>query len=414
MSTSLSASFATIWARELQESLFTTNVWKPQANFRLESDLKEGNAVKRLYKSRPVPQTYTRYSDVSYGSPATTAETLTVATTPVVPFVISDLDELQSTPKARKGFTDDAVEMINNVINGYYLAEVANAGAVVDDSDLGGTAGNGMVLTTTNIMKTFALAQKKLGRKNVMNYKPGMSNLAANITPDVYQTLIEYVAGRGTIGGDYAGENGLAGQYMGFDLYVHNGGYWTANIYMPTQPTDGDTIVIKVTDATVTFTFKTTIGTTAGNILIGGSNDAAGANLAALINAGGVTSDAGVSNVSLSNDNQSAIYGLSATYTAGTDILALTWRGVGAPVISETFTSANNIVKSQQAISHNLFTVKGAVDMVVAKYPTVEVDKLPDRLSEYSIKISSLFGQKTFVDGARKMVDVKVATDLYA
>ena len=55
------------------------------------------------------------------------------------------------------------------------------------------------------------------------------------------------------------------------------------------QPTDGDTVTING----VTFTFKTTLGATAGNVLIGGSATNARANLAALIAAPGTTTASG-------------------------------------------------------------------------------------------------------------------------
>lgn len=414
MANSVSASFATIWAAEMQKMDFTSNVWRPQANFRLERELKGGNKINRQYRSRPVAQTYTRGTDVTLNTLTDTTEYLQVATTPVIPFYISDLDELQSTPGSRSGYTRDAVEYMQNIINGYYTAEVANASSVVDAADVSGTSGKGISVDASNIDKLFSIAMKRLGRNNVFNYKAGSSPFAANLTPDLYQVLLERIAGRESILGDKLSVNGHAGMYMGFDLYVHNGGYWTGQLYMPTVPTDGDTVVLKVADQTITFTFKTAIGTTAGNILIDGTNDNAGTNLAALINAGGTTSDSGVSNVSLSNDHKSYLYGLSATWTSATDLLTLTWRGVGAPIVSETFTSANNVWSSGYNISNCLFTTKGAVDMVLQRYPKIQVDRDPDRVEEHIIKIYSLFGLKTFADGARRMVNVKVDTTDYS
>src|SRR5690606_1102467 len=118
----LSASFKTVWSREMQEVLWTQNVWRPQANFRLESERKGGDKVKRLIPSKMVPQDYTRYSDLTFQQGTTTGEELTVDKTPSIPFIISDLDELQSTPQARQRFTDMAMEQLNNIINGWYTA----------------------------------------------------------------------------------------------------------------------------------------------------------------------------------------------------------------------------------------------------------------------------------------------------
>ncbi len=394
----------------MQEILWTTNVWRPQANFRLESELKDGDTVKRILPSKMVPQSYTRYSDVTFQQGNTTGESLQVNVTPTVPFIISDLDELQSTPKARATFTSMAVEQLNNVINGYYTAEAANALSVVDAADFGGTSGNGATVTTANIAKMFGLGMKRLGRQNVYKYKAGESEFFANLTPDVYQALLEYLAGRESILGDKLGVNGHAGQYMNFDLYVSNAGYWTGTLKTATNPTANDTVTIKVFDQTITFTFVSSIGSTAGNVLIGGSQDATGANLAALINAPGTTTANGVA---LSTDQQAVLFGCTATYTNATHTLTLTWRGVGAPVTSSSLTATADGWVSGSNISHCLFGRKGAIDFVIQRYPKVDIDKAESRIEEWKIKPYSLFGVKTFTDGKRKLVDVKVDTTSY-
>jgi hypothetical protein len=413
----LSASFKTVWSRELQEKLWTENVWRPQANFRLESELKDGDRIKRIIPSKMVPRDYTRYTDLTLQQGTTTGEELVVDKTPSVPFEISDLDELQSTPKSRVAFTDMAVEQLNNIINGWYLAEVTNAGSIIDASHVGGTASQGIDLTVNNIDKVFAIAMKKLGRKNVLRYKAGQSPFFANLTPDMFQVLLERIAGRESILGDKLLENGHAGMYMGFDLYVHNGAYWTGDLYLPTQPTDGDTMVIEVGDQTITLTFKSTVdaGVTAGQVKIASTVDLTRANLAASINAPGTTvadaTNAGFN--ALSSEQQAALYGCTATNDNSTDKLTLTWRGAGAPIVSETFTSANNIFSTGLNISHNMFGKKGAVDFVIQRAPNIQVDRMEKRIEEYSIKPYTLFGKKTFTDGARKLINVKVNTTLY-
>lgn len=406
---SLSASFKTVWSREMQEVFWPENVWSPQANFRLEAELKDGDTVKRLIPSKMVPTNYTRYNDLSFQTGTTTGESLVVNTTPTVPFIISDLDELQSTPKARQAFTDMASMQLNNIINGYFTAEVANAGSAVDAADFGGTSGNGAVITTANIQKMFALAQKKVGRLNVFKYGPGQSPFAANLTPDVYQVLCEYLAGKESVLGDRTGENGYAGQYFGFDLYVHNGGYWTGTVKLATNPTAGDTLTIKSADQTITIHFVSSIGSTAGNVLIGASADATRTNLAGLLNAPGTTNSTGVA---LSTDQQAALFGSTWT-NDGANNVTVTWRGVGAPVTSSSLTASGDGWTSGKNISHCLFNRKGAVDFVIQKYPNVEIDKAESRIAEFKVKPYTLFGVKTFSDGAKKMIDVKIDTTSY-
>lgn len=409
----LSASFKTVWSREMQEVFWPDTVWTPQANFRLENELKDGDTIKRLIPSKMVPQNYTRYNDITIQNGTTTSESLVVDKTPTIPFEISDLDELQSTPKARAKFTEMATTQLNTILNGWYTAEVTNATSVIDAADFGGTSGQGAVITAANVGKMFLLAQKKVGRLNVMKFGAGQSPFAANLTPDIYQALLEYLSGKESPLGDRTGENGHAGQWAGFDLYVHNGGYWTGKLTLSVNPSDGDTLTFKVGDQTITLTFKTTLGATAGNIHI--CSDAAHTvtSLVASLNAPGTTvasaTDAGF--VALSSDQQAALYGLTAT--DNTTNITFTWRGVGAPVCSNTFTSASNLFNTGLNISHCLFTKKGAIDMVVQRYPKIQIDADPDRIEEYIIKPYTLFGKKTFSNGAKKMVDVKVDTTIY-
>ena len=406
----------------MQEVLWVSNAWRPQANFRLEKELKDGDTVKRVYPTRMVPNDYTRYSDVTLQTGTTTAESLTVDKTPTIPFVISDLDELQSTPKARQKFTDMAVEQLNNVINGYYLAEVANATSTVDAADFGGTSGNGLTLTVNNLDKMFALAQKRLGRQNVYNFKPGESPFFANITPDVYQVLIERLSGKDSALGDSTGTNGHVGRYNIFDLYVNNGAYFTGTLYMATLPTDGDTLTIKVADQTITITFVATLSATTGasEVHIASTVDITRANLAEFLNAPGTSeaeaTDTGYS--SMSAEHQALLYGSTWTNTNSTDKLTVTWRGIGSPILGETLTAAGdgwNVASQSQYsnITNLMFGKKGAVDFVLQRNPQIQIDRMEKRIDEFAIKAYTLFGKKTFADGARKLVNVKVDSGTY-
>jgi hypothetical protein len=383
----------------MQKKFWIKNVFRPQANFRLESDLKVGDTVKRVYRSATVPQDYTRGTDVTFQDLTDTAESLVVDKTPVIPFYIDDLDEIQSNFNERARYTEDTSNQMSNIINGWYTAEVVNATSVIDAADFGGTAALGATITTANIQKMFALAQKKVSRLNTW----GEGNFFANLTPDVYQVLLEYLAGKESVLGDKTGENGHVGRYMGFDLYVSNGGYWTGKLAIATQPTDADTVVING----VTFTFKTTLGATAGNVLIGASAATANTNLAALVNAPGTTTAQGVA---LTAANQAKLYGCVATAAAAAT--TFTYRGVGAPVVAETLTAAADVWDTGLNISHLMFGAKGAVDMVIQKNPTVQIEKAEARLG-YKVIPYTLFGKKTFADGAVKLVDVKVNTVSY-
>lgn len=400
----------TLWAREMQAYYFQEgNLWRQQANFRLESQLKQGSSIKRPSGSNVMPKTYTIGSNTSGTDLTTATETLTVDKIETAPFEISDLDEVQNYPEQRDYYTKKAVDALKISVNGRYLAEAANASSVVDAADFGGTSGNGVSATTSNVAKLFTIAQKKMGRINTW----GKGAMFANITPDVYQVLVEYLSNRESNLGDSRNVDGKVGEFMGFDIYVTNTGYWTGTLKLATNPTNGDTVTIKAGGTTMTFNFVSSIGSTSGNVLIGGGNDTTGANLAALINAPTTTNSNQVG-WSAGSDQHFALYGCTATYTAGTDLLTLTWRGVGAPVVSDTLTAATDGWDVSGAtgknISHCLFGARDSVDFVFQKNFEMQVDRLELRIGEHFIKPFTMYGLKTFTDGAKKLVNVKVDT----
>lgn len=372
-----------------------------------------GSTIDRVKGNNGVPQTVSdKYADVTFGDITNTKEQLVVDTIETVPFKISELDEIQMYVGKREYYTKKFMDVLKLSLNGTYLAEVANAGQSIDAADFGGTAGNGASITPSNVLKMFSRAFMKLSRGNTL--KPG--SMFANLTPDVYQALQEATGYKESAFGDAVSKDGALKQFMGFDLFVHNAGYWTGTLKMPTQPTDGDTIVIKAGVTTITIHLVTTIGAVAGNVLVETDNDTTGTNLAALLNAPTATTAKKVG-FTAGGDEHFALMGLTATYTAGTDLLTIVWKGVGAPIVSETFTSANNGWDVSGAtgknISHCLFGVKGAVDFVVQEQIQLDIDKDPAKIKVFNIKPFMMYGKKTFADGAKKLVNIKVDTTSY-
>lgn len=409
MANDLSAAKRTLWAREMQEYYFTEVMVRGQASFRLESQLSEGDRIKRVSGSNGVPQAVTdKYAAVSFQDISNASEELVVDKIETVPFKISELDEVQMYAGKRDYYTQKFMKVLRLSVNGRYLAEATNASYSIDAADFGGTSGDGAPVTASNVQKMFSRAYMKLGRGNTL--KPG--SMFANLTPDLYQALQESVGYKESAFGDAVSKDGALKQFMGFDLFVHNAGYWTGTLKLATNPTANDTVTIKVGPTTVTFKFVSSIGTTAGNVLIGADNDATGANLAALINAPTTTTSTGVGWAS-GSDQHFALYGCTATFTAATDLLTLTWRGVGAPVTSSSLTATADGWQSGKNISHCLFGNKGSVDFVMQKNIQLDIDKDPNAIKVHLIKPFTMYGLKTFADGAKNLVNVKVDTTSY-
>jgi hypothetical protein len=293
------------------------------------------------------------------------------------------------------------------------LGEYANASSVVDDQTVNGAAGvsgNGVALDITNVQKIFSAARAKFGRSNTRK------NLFSVISPDVEQVLIDYLAGKNSNLGDATSLNGHAGKYYQFDIYVSNNLTWTALLALATQPNDGDTITMAQIDrsgikVTQVFTFKTVLGVTAGNVLIGGSADVARANFAALLNAPDTTTANGVA-VSAAFSNALG-RNLVATNDNAADTCAIVGKGQSFLQVSTNLTaSGTDGFTAALQIQHQLFGSKGATDVVIQSMPKTEIKDVPDKIGKNIIPWT-LYGFKTFREGQAMLVDVKIRSDQF-
>jgi len=391
MANSLSASFATKLSKEMQLQHFKRDVFRAITSFSEEDTLRSGQTVGRPYRSTLYTQTYTRGTAVTVQDITDISEPLTVDVAKVVPFYVDDLDAIQSNYSTLKLYAKDAVVALGNWLDGDVLGEYDQANQVVDDSEFGGTSGNGITLSTSNIQSIFSAAARKLDENNV-----DQNDRFAAISPRMYQTLIDLLAGRESQLGDKTGLNGNVGNYYGFDLYKSNATGWSGRLEVGTNPTANDTVVVKG----VTFTFVAS-PSAAGDIDIGA--DAAGSvdNLVAAINAG---AGAGTAYIEVSAANRNKLKGITAT--DGTTYMTLKAEGHGYVVVSETLTATADIWTTTKQIQHNLFGRKGAIDMVIQKQPNIEIKDVSDKLGKNVIPWT-LYGLKTFLYGTKELVDAK-------
>lgn len=389
----------------MQANMKRWDVFRQIASFEEQPMLKHGDTVHRPYRSSMKAQSYTRGTAVTIRDLTNTDETLVVQTAKVVPFYVDDLDELQSNYRNANEYADDASQELTNVIDGDVLGEVANATSKVDNVEIAaGTAGDGFTLSVSNVQKVFVQAKAKLRKQHV---KFNNGELFAVISPEFEAVLLDYLAGKNSILGDKTGVAGNIGTYMGFDLFVSDSLYCTASLaYDATTPTDTDTVTING----VVFTFKTTIGVTAGNVLAVTDGVTSLTNLKNFINAPSTTS---ANQVALSTANQDLLVGITASISGGaTGTLTLASKGWGTVVVSETLTPAADIwtLALQQQVQ--MFGKKGAVDVVIMAEPKLVTKDVPDKLGKNFLPYT-LYGKKTFVEGAKKLVAVKIRSDAF-
>ena len=398
MSNSLSAGFSQYWSRRMSRKHYQIDVFRGFASFEEQDKLTKGDRVHRPYRSDLNVVSYVRGTSVNLQDLTDTDEYLLVDQAKIVPFYVDDLDALQHNYKIQNEYADDAAVKLGNVIDGAVLAEVVNATSSVDDGTLGGTSGNPIVVTTSNVMQLFSNAGTKLDLLNIEQ-----DNRFAVVSPQVYQKLWEYLAGKDMPKTYDIGRSGYVGDYAGFQIFKSNASYWTATLALATTPTNTDTVTING----VTFTFVSSIGSTAGNVLIDGSAANSNTHLAALINTPGTTTANGVA---LSAADQIKIGKISAT--AGATSTALVGKGIGYAQVSETLTDTTDGWTANKQIQHLMFGRKNATDIVIQKRPNVEVKEVPDKLGK-NILPWTLYGIKTFKEGTDMLVDVKVKSSSF-
>jgi hypothetical protein len=379
---------------------YKQDVFRSFANFEERSLLSNGQAVVRPYRSNLAVSTYTRGSDATIQDTTDTSETLTVNQSKIVGFSVDDLDALQSNYKLQAEYSRDAAKLLGNQIDGDVLSAGIQASGIttIDASTFGGTAGAGIVLSTANVEAILFKAGQKLNENNI-----DISDRYGVLSPQFQNALQGYYSGRETVGGDKTGDNGYIGTKANFDLMMSNNLTWVGVLSIATTPTDGDTVTING----VTFTFKTTLGSTPGNVAIGGSADAARLNLTELINSP-LTTDAG--QVALTAANAALLYNITAVDSASGNTMTVT--AVGKSYLSPTETLTDGTDKWTSGIQYQLFGRKRNIDCVIQAEPTVKVNQIPKQLGVYVLPYT-LYGVKAFREGVQSSVRIAIDSTVF-
>jgi len=401
MANSLTAMSPTYWAKVMGKKLYKTNVFRSVASFAEQATLTEGQTVDRPYRSDITAETYVRGTSATAQDLTATSDTLTVNKFKTILMYVDDVDKYQNKWDAAKMWAEEAAIRLANIIDAEFFYETLSAADTVDDGDLGGTNANGITVTTANVPNIFATINRKLDANNVP-----LEGRYFVISPQFKEKLWLYIQGKESLLGDKTGENGNIGRYAGLELYLSNNLTGSAQWVPANNPSDADTITING----VTFTFKTSIGTTAGNILIGANTAATIDNLVALINNGGATSDSGVSNVSLSTANQRKVQQWVAV--DGTTYIEV--RAKGASYMTVSGSDSADVWTAAKQKQHLMAGRKKAVDLVIQHEPDVKMDStVANGKRGMNIMPLTLFGLKTFNQGTLEIFNVEVRSDAY-
>lgn len=319
----------------------------------------------------------------------TQKSTMTLNKQPIVTFQYDDVDKLKDSWDAVARADENSIYKIKQQMEGDYFSLYTAARY--------GNATPTAILDTNTAFKTVSAAVTMLKHA-------GVNPNEICVVGDAFLTdLLAQQAISSTFSlSDQSFQRGYTqSRVAGALLYENQNLTATTTLDLATQPTNGDTITIN----SVTFTFVSSIGTTAGNILIETDAATTKSYLIAAINeaaTGVVGANSGTKYIPLSADNADFLTGFAAA--AGTNVMTLTSKHGYRP-LSSAMTNASN--DFQAVITNALVMAKGAIKVAYRK--GIQNDKRSIEGSlEYKYSNYALWGQAVSIEGAKKMYRLQI------
>ncbi len=218
MANSLAAYIREIWAPEVQalatKSLIAMDIVDMVS-------MPDGDTYHKPYQSDPSVGSYTRNATsgaVSATDISTTDEYLSVDQAKYASFYVDRLDEKQMMYNLQGKLKTRSAYKLRDTIDAAILAEYANAGSVVDGGDVaGGTDGQAILLTTSNLLDVIEAAKVKLAQQDVENNGDWFV-----IVDEVnyYKVVEKLMATSGYKNQDNTLRNGFMGRLLDIDFYA--------------------------------------------------------------------------------------------------------------------------------------------------------------------------------------------------
>lgn len=308
----------------------------------------------------------------------------------------------------------EEVQMGNLSPSEFFGAEIAKKVAVYVDADvfslvrnfntfdagsIGGTLGQPIDLSTTgNVEKTIAKSAAVV-RQQIKGM--ALSDMVFVVDSIAVADIEIILMGKQFDLAATVWKNGYAGPVRSAQLYVSENLSANVAVTFNTNPTAGQVFTI----GAFTYTFVASIGTTAGNVLIGVNAAATRANLVAALNQG---SGAGTNYVAWADtapDFYASVYAelrITATDNGSTGFTIAT---IGSGRLNVT-TNATSATVDTNWINCPMM-MRGAIDVVIQDQ--VEGEAIADTKQFADIVRSFvLYGKKLFKDGVKKGVNVRI------
>lgn len=377
-------------------------VAKAIANMRYEPMLTYGGSVTRfIYDASAVRvRTVSRGSASAIDAITDSTEALTINLEKEAVFFLSDGEVKQTGPLNPGEVIGSQIAIkVATDLDARVLAEVLNASQTFDTGDLttGASNGTGITLNSTTVPQMVTRMPAKLKNANQV-----LTNMAFVVDSYMAADIEQYLLGKQFDIVNSVFKNGYSGAISMAEVYVSNNLTSTA-LFTDEGVANGETITING----VTLKWVTALSSgpaVAGEVVIGDDNTAAIANMVAAINAPGTTT---ATFTALSEANQVLLtdtYKISAEVSVAASAFTIKGIGAGRLTLSDTCASGAWTLNTV----HCYYGKKGAIDLVVQDISKVDMRETSDRRGT-NIFSSYLAGIKTFADGAKKFLDVKIA-----
>ncbi len=387
-----------------QEVFQKVLVGKEICNTRFEKQLTFGESVERVAYNIDGVQV----RDVVRGNPSTidsitdSAETLLVNLEKEAVFHISDGEVKQAGPLNPGEVIGGKVAIkVAADLDARIFGEVLNASQTFDAGDLTTLVSTGVPITldatTVPQMVTRLPAKLKRGANQTITG----TNMALVVDSYAASDIEQYLLGKQFSIVESVFKNGYAGLISSAQVYVSENLTGEAVLTDSGTFADGETFTING----VVFTMKTALSSgpaVAGEIVIGADLAASMTNIAAALNAPSTTTATFTALSAADASIISEVLKVTAKATATT--VTIVCKGSGRLVLSETGASTS----WSKNFIHCYYGKKGAIDLVIQDMKNVDMRPTADRRGT-NVFSSYLAGLKTFADGAKKFLDLKIA-----
>lgn len=377
-----------LWSARVQVLLKNNLVGAAIANTEERGGLNFGYRTHRPYTGDVYAVNYTKGTAPIFQDMTATDEYLDVDQAKIIPMYLDDIDKIQNKYQTLDIYSTRMAYQMRNQIDQKVLAEVSNA-------LLGNTTA--LTLDTTNVFKAFSNAKADLFNNGVEDTKPWYAVVDGDTVSVIEQTMAfnGFKVSDDTLVNGYGIANYL-GKWQGLEMFKSQNLPSSVSVVW-TNPSNTNTFKVN----NVTFTFLSTIGTTAGAVLLDGAEvDTTMAALVLAINGGAV----GTSYVALAAADRAklAAQGVTASYVTATNTLTIT--AFGKIVLAGTQTTGTVGTQTMSCLIGQM----GAIDLVLQKEVETEILRVTDGRKGQNITTFDLYGTKMFREGASRTYKLSI------